>query len=584
MKYKKTLGCLIVSAVMFVIFQFNLLASFELGMQDRLNINLGIPNPNIFIFGIDEPALIEFGPFQFWTRQLMADAINILNSEPGWEPAVIAIDVLYSGASNDAEGDAALVRAAREGGNVIFGAKAGFNWEGEARTFELPFPELEAASNHGMLNTVFDIDGIVRRASVGIYIDGNTEPTFAEAIYQMYMGELPQIPERAGNPMYLTFTGDVGDFYGRVGLGTSFADIFADDFDPGFYADAIILIGPYAAGFMDSYFTSVNSREQMHGVEIHANILQMFMDENFKLYAPSWINILIIIFTLIISGVIFMRLDVRISFSALVVFVIGYIFLNRFLFINGHIMTLIYPPLYASVIFIFAVAYNYITERIEKAKIKDMFKKYVDPNLVEEMIKSSDMADGRVGRKKHFAVVFVDIRGFTPLSEKLADEPETIVHILNDYLELTASCIFNNGGSVDKFIGDATMALFNGFTPLDDYIFKAVNAAHDIVKGAEALNAKITEKYGFGVGFGVGVHCGYAVVGNIGPKFRKDYTAIGDTVNTAARLESNAKASQVLISKEVYDMLEGRISADSLGEITMKGKGAVEIFSLTGVF
>jgi class 3 adenylate cyclase len=124
------------------------------------------------------------------------------------------------------------------------------------------------------------------------------------------------------------------------------------------------------------------------------------------------------------------------------------------------------------------------------------------------------------------------------------------------------------------------MALFNGFTPLDDYVYKAVKAAKEIVDGAGELNEKIIKEHGLAVGFGVGVHCGYAVVGNIGPHFRKDFTAIGDTVNTAARLESNAMASQVLISKEVYDTLEGRIQAKSLGEITMKGKGAMEVFTL----
>jgi len=145
-----------------------------------------------------------------------------------------------------------------------------------------------------------------------------------------------------------------------------------------------------------------------------------------------------------------------------------------------------------------------------------------------------------VGSKKHIAVMFVDVRGFTPMTEGFRDTPELIVETLNEYLELTAGAVFGNGGSVDKFIGDATMALFNGFVPLDDYIYKAVKAADDMVQGAAELNASIKERYGIDIGFGVGIHCGEALVGNLGPSFRKDYTAIGDTVNTAARLESNA--------------------------------------------
>jgi class 3 adenylate cyclase len=170
------------------------------------------------------------------------------------------------------------------------------------------------------------------------------------------------------------------------------------------------------------------------------------------------------------------------------------------------------------------------------------------------------------------------------MTERLRETPEKIVETLNNYLELTSKSVFNNGGSVDKFIGDATMALFNGFVPLEDYIYKAVKAAWDMVQGAGAVNELIREKHGIDIGFGVGVHCGEAIVGNLGPSFRKDYTAIGDTVNTAARLESNAKRSQVLISRDVYDLLGDRIKAESIGEIPLKGKSVpLEVFALAGV-
>ena len=170
------------------------------------------------------------------------------------------------------------------------------------------------------------------------------------------------------------------------------------------------------------------------------------------------------------------------------------------------------------------------------------------------------------------------------MTEKLDDRPEVIVEILNEYLELTSSSVFNNGGSVDKFIGDATMALFNGFVPLDDYIYKAVKAAWDMVQGANAVNERILAEHGISIGFGIGVHCGYAIVGNLGPSFRKDYTAIGDTVNTTARLESKAKHAQVLISPDVVKALGNRISVESIGELELKGKSEnMEVFSVVGV-
>ena len=128
------------------------------------------------------------------------------------------------------------------------------------------------------------------------------------------------------------------------------------------------------------------------------------------------------------------------------------------------------------------------------------------------------------------------------------------------------------------------MAVFNAPFDLDDYVFKAVKTALDIVAGGDAIESKFLEKYGRSVGFGVGVNCGRAVVGNIGCSFRMDYTAIGDTVNTAARLEANAKRGQVLISQEVYDRVKDRVTAEPIGAIPLKGKSnEVFVYSLTGL-
>ena len=128
------------------------------------------------------------------------------------------------------------------------------------------------------------------------------------------------------------------------------------------------------------------------------------------------------------------------------------------------------------------------------------------------------------------------------------------------------------------------MAVFNAPFDLDDYVFRAVLTAWDIVAGGNAIESKFLEKYGKSVSFGVGVNCGNAVVGNIGCDFRMDYTAIGDTVNTAARLEANAKRGQVLISEYVYEQVKDRVTVEPIGEIPLKGKSkGVFVYSLTGI-
>ena len=128
------------------------------------------------------------------------------------------------------------------------------------------------------------------------------------------------------------------------------------------------------------------------------------------------------------------------------------------------------------------------------------------------------------------------------------------------------------------------MALFNGFVAQDDYVYKAVKAAWEMVEGAAAINKSIKDRLGVDIGFGVGVHCGEAIVGNLGPAFRKDYTAIGDAVNVAARLESNAERSSVYLSYDVYDLLKERIEVESIGALQMKGKAEpMEVFKLKGL-
>ena len=218
---------------------------------------------------------------------------------------------------------------------------------------------------------------------------------------------------------------------------------------------------------------------------------------------------------------------------------------------------------------------------MSKRRILKEFKKYVAPQVLDQMRRDGELSIKLGGESREIAVLFVDIRGFTALSEVLS--PEQVVEMLNEYLALTTEAIFANGGTLDKFIGDATMAVFNAPIALPDYEAKAVQAALDIVHGARKVNVRIKEKIGREVSFGVGVHCGKAVVGNIGCETRMDYTAIGDTVNTASRLEGKALGGQVVISEELRKRLEGRILTEPLGGMVLKGKAEpMEVHSVLG--
>ena len=343
--------------------------------------------------------------------------------------------------------------------------------------------------------------------------------------------------------------------------------------NPNKYSDlegSIVLIGSYCAGLQDSYFTPINTGSLMYGVEVHANMIDAYIRNDIINEFNASLIIFIAVVILILFAYLIYKSNIIVSSVSTVLLIGLSIGLQTILYMNKiyyPFMDLVFGLL---VVYIAYIGFKYGEEYIIRHRTVNVFKKYVAPQVVDKALKSVDYKVNVEGEKRHIACLFVDIRGFTPLSEGL--EPEDVVSILNDYLALTTNSIFEVGGTLDKFIGDATMAIFNAPFDLDDYLFKSVKAAWLIASGSEKIDAIAMEKYGKHVSFGIGVNCGYAVVGNIGSKSRIDYTAIGDTVNTAARLEANAKAGEILISEDLYKALEGRIEAECIGGLSLKGK------------
>ena len=159
-----------------------------------------------------------------------------------------------------------------------------------------------------------------------------------------------------------------------------------------------------------------------------------------------------------------------------------------------------------------------------------------------------------------------------------------VVQVLNRYLEEATKVIFDQKGTVDKFIGDAVMAIYNAPMDLDDYVFRAVKSGLAIAEASERLKEEAAGISSRDFGFGIGINCGEAVVGNIGTTKRMEYTAIGNTVNTAARLEGKAKAGEVIISPYVYERIKDRIEVTSLGLHELKGiREPVELYRVERV-
>ncbi|MBP5153130.1 MAG: adenylate/guanylate cyclase domain-containing protein, partial [Lachnospiraceae bacterium] len=229
------------------------------------------------------------------------------------------------------------------------------------------------------------------------------------------------------------------------------------------------------------------------------------------------------------------------------------------------------------VFYLTSIAMHYIRAAIEKRQITHTFQRYVAPEIVKEILKTGTENIGLGGKTCDIAVLFVDVRGFTTMSERLS--PEKVVTILNKYLTMASDAVEAHGGTLDKFVGDAMMAFWGAPLPQEDAVYNAILTARDIVDGAARVSEELKEEMGEELKVGVGVHFGPAVVGNMGAVKHMDYTAIGDTVNTAARLEANAPGGCVYISRAVVDALKDRIECESLGG-TVKLKGKADGFEV----
>lgn len=580
----------IVFLVVFLTSFYDVFYSFDCLLRDKLYQTPRGINNKIKIIAIDDETLSSVGAFGTWSRSVYADVINTL----GDNPAVIGMDIMVFG-EMDKEGDEALKQACLDSGRVVAGSY--INYSSAYKTDEdgkpyidhfnvdnIEQPIIEDYCITGFVNASPDEDGIVRSAFLTesapeLYGD-KVFNSFASEIYSLYCkntGTEENKPSLDKNGrMWISYAGRPYD-YEYIPL----CKILDGSVDPKIFTDCIVLMGAYASGLQDQ-FSVPNSADQMFGVEIHANIVQGLLDGKCPVPANRLLSSLIASFAALLAYFITRQLKFKICAPVVFVMIAGYAAGGMALNSAGTAIPILYAPLFMFIAFLVNLGRKYAEEAIEKRKISAAFKKYVAPQVVDEIAKSGGYHIKLGGENRHIAVLFVDIRGFTPMSESL--EPEQVVDILNSYLNLTTNSIFANGGTLDKFIGDATMAVFNAPFELDDYIFRAVKTAWDIVSGGNAIESQFLEKYGKSVSFGVGVNCGNAVVGNIGCDFRMDYTAIGDTVNTAARLESNAKRGQVLISQDVYDAVSDRITVEPIGEIPLKGKSkGVFVYSLTGI-
>lgn len=592
MRRLKEIGIALIPAILvLVLILLDPFYSLDAMICDKLYSQMSGFGNNIKLICIDEETLAEYGPLTTWSREKSAELINYLYEDENKKPAILAFDIMFIG-EEKSEADDKLAEAMKQvehgvvASHLVYRGTTKFTSGGvpyyeerNIETEEVPYDALRENVTYGYANTTISKDGFVRVAQTKTDWEGNTRYSFATQIYKEYAevygdDSVEPLPEN----------GLVQFFYsGEPGECTHFSmkEVLEGNVSRDAFANSVVIVGAYAPGLQDSYHSSVNRNQDMYGVEINANILNALIkgktaDRVSPVLEAVVVAVVLFIYTLCARK---MKMYPALIVGVWIILAAGIV--ARLLAVNGLIISTIYILIVSLGIWAGIIIEKYVIEAIQRRQTLNSFKKYMAPQVIDNLAKSGQFHVELGGEKRNIAALFVDIRGFTSISEILT--PEQMVQILNRYLSLTTSCIFNHGGMLDKFIGDATMAIFNAPNNQEDYVYEAVMAGLEMQKRGSELGEELKKEFGKTVSFGVGVHVGDAVVGNIGCDTRMDYTAIGDTVNTASRIEGKALAGELLISEAVYELIGDRLEAEFKEDMMLKGKKEpVKVYKVLG--
>jgi len=542
----------------------------------RLNLQLtshATPKNPIVIVDIDEKSLQTIGRWP-WSRDKLATLVDSLYQQG---VTVIAFDMLFPELEQGKD-DIFAQALSREKNKSILGIY--FSGQQKPPIGSLPLnglsitvprllvPEMisytanipilqNAAGTGGAISVSPDQDGTIRRYNLLQRYQNKLYPALALEAVRLYLlennvtyetalvGDMSVIDNiKLGNTQFNT------DEQGRVfipylGPSKTFVYYSASDImnhliPPHQLENALVFVGTSAVGLGDIRSTPVES--VYPGVEIHANVAEALLKDRFP-YVPAWIpgaQFALLVLLSILLSVLFARTGplwiISISFILIITLFFSSLWLWEF---TEIVFPIVLSTFLVITLGIFNMTYGFFLESKRRDEIKKVFEQYVPSGHVDEILKDPKAFDMFEGERKVMSVLFMDIRNFTGISEKMSIVE--LKKLLNFFLTEMTSVIFKNGGTIDKYVGDMIMAFWGAPLKDEQHAQHAILAALDMIQTTDALQKKLSDMHLPLVKIGVGINTGMMDVGDMGSKYRRAYTVLGDSVNLASRLESLTK-------------------------------------------
>jgi adenylate cyclase len=555
------------AAFVIAVYGANTLRSVELHTVDaRFALRGPLPVPkNVVVVAIDARSFDQLNAHNLpnrwpWPRRYHA---TLLKRIAAGHPKAIAFDVQFTEPSDSLD-DSKLISAVAQAGHVVL-ATTEVDSHGNTNVFGGGSVVKEIGARVGNASLPTDPDGVIRHVPQSV--DGLE--TFGLVTADVAAGH--KVPWPGGSSQWVNFAGPPG----RVKT-YSYSDVYFGKVPASAFTGKIVVIGPAAPSLQDVHATSASGSQWMPGAEVQANIAATALDGFPLRNAPGGAGIALIVFFALLPALVSLRL--RALWVPVVSLVAGGLFAlaTQVAFDHGTVLLFVYPLTALAISTVACIVIWYVLEAIERALTRDVFARFVPEAVVDEVLKRTG-GELRLGGETVFGtVMFTDLRGFTTFSEGL--DAQRVIGLLNRYLSQISDAVLEHGGTLVSYTGDGMMVVFGAPLEQPDHADRALDAALEILETRlPQFNAWLREE-GFEQGFkmGIGLNSGDFMSGNVGSLQRLEYTAIGDTINTASRIEGMTKGTPyaLFVADSTREALTREADLVFIDEMPVRGRKA----------